>query len=70
MALPEGMPVNSAQLPACAVGSRHRNQMPLCSARGTGPTSATGPYPALRAWLARVAGEPGHVTMDWRPEAH
>ena len=23
-----------------------------------------GPYPAVRAWLARVAAEPGHVTID------
>jgi glutathione S-transferase len=22
------------------------------------------PYPAVRAWLARVAAQPGHVTMD------
>jgi glutathione S-transferase len=21
-------------------------------------------YPAIRAWLARVAAEPGHVTID------
>ena len=26
------------------------------------------PYPAVRDWLARVAGEPGHVAIDWRPE--
>jgi glutathione S-transferase len=25
-------------------------------------------YPAIRDWLARVAAEPGHVTMDWQPE--
>ncbi len=24
-------------------------------------------YPALRAWLSRVAGQPGHVPMDWQP---
>ncbi|MEZ0213084.1 MAG: glutathione binding-like protein, partial [Xanthobacteraceae bacterium] len=24
-------------------------------------------FPAVRAWLARVAAEPGHVGMDWRP---
>jgi glutathione S-transferase len=24
------------------------------------------PYPALRAWLERVASEPGHVTIDAR----
>lgn len=24
-------------------------------------------FPAVRAWLARVAGEPDHVDMDWRP---
>jgi glutathione S-transferase len=23
-------------------------------------------YPAVRAWLARVAAEPGHVAMDWQ----
>jgi glutathione S-transferase len=23
-----------------------------------------GPYPAIRAWLARVAAEPGHVSID------
>jgi glutathione S-transferase len=27
------------------------------------------PFPYIRAWLDRVAAEPGHVTMDWRPEA-
>lgn len=25
------------------------------------------PFPAVRGWLARVAAEPGHVGMDWRP---
>jgi glutathione S-transferase len=25
-------------------------------------------YPAVRAWLARVEAEPGHVAMDWQPE--
>lgn len=24
-------------------------------------------FPAVRAWLERVAAEPGHVGMDWRP---
>src|SRR3954464_15432466 len=24
-------------------------------------------FPALRDWLARVAAQPGHVTMDWQP---
>jgi glutathione S-transferase len=23
-----------------------------------------GPYPAIRAWLERVASQPGHVTID------
>jgi glutathione S-transferase len=27
------------------------------------------PFPALRAWLARVATQPGHVAMDWEPAA-
>ena len=26
-------------------------------------------FPATRDWLDRVAAEPGHVTMDWQPEA-
>jgi glutathione S-transferase len=26
-------------------------------------------FPAVRDWLDRVAAEPGHVTMDWQPEA-
>jgi glutathione S-transferase len=26
------------------------------------------PYPAIRTWLDRVAAEPNHVPMDWRPE--
>ena len=26
------------------------------------------PYPAIRAWLARVASEPDYVSLDWRPE--
>jgi glutathione S-transferase len=25
-------------------------------------------YPAVRAWLTRVAAEPGHVPMEWQPE--
>jgi glutathione S-transferase len=25
-------------------------------------------YPAIRAWLARIAAEPGYVAMDWQPE--
>jgi glutathione S-transferase len=25
-------------------------------------------YPAIRAWLARVAAEPGHVAMEWQPQ--
>jgi glutathione S-transferase len=24
-------------------------------------------YPAVGAWIARVASRPGHVTIDWRP---
>ena len=27
------------------------------------------PYPAVRDWLARVEAEPGHVPMDWLPDA-
>ena len=26
------------------------------------------PFPAIRAWLARVEAEPDHVAMDWQPE--
>ena len=26
-----------------------------------------GPFPAVRGWLARVAAEPDHVGMEWRP---
>ena len=26
-------------------------------------------FPAVRDWLDRVAAEPGHVAMDWQPEA-
>jgi glutathione S-transferase len=25
-------------------------------------------FPAVRAWLARVAAEPRHVGMDWQPD--
>jgi len=25
-------------------------------------------FPAIRAWLARVAGQPEHVGMDWQPK--
>lgn len=25
-------------------------------------------YPAVRAWLERIANEPGYVPMDWRPQ--
>jgi glutathione S-transferase len=28
-----------------------------------------GQFPAIRAWLDRVAAEPDHITMDWEPEA-
>ena len=24
-------------------------------------------FPAIRAWLHRVAAEPGHIAMDWQP---
>jgi len=27
------------------------------------------PYPAVRAWIARVAAAPGHVTMEFDPAA-
>jgi glutathione S-transferase len=27
-----------------------------------------GPYPVINAWLARVAAQPGHVSIEWRPE--
>lgn len=26
-------------------------------------------YPAIGAWLARVAARPGHVPIDWRPQS-
>lgn len=26
------------------------------------------PYPATRDWQARIAAEPGHVDINWRPE--
>jgi glutathione S-transferase len=26
-------------------------------------------FPALRAWLARVAAQPDHIAMDWQPAA-
>jgi glutathione S-transferase len=26
-------------------------------------------FPAIRTWLDRVAAEPGHITMDWQPQA-
>jgi glutathione S-transferase len=26
-------------------------------------------FPAIRAWLKRVASQPGHVTMNWEPAA-
>lgn len=26
-----------------------------------------GAYPGITAWLARVASQPGHVPIDWRP---
>jgi len=25
-------------------------------------------YPAIRAWLNRIADEPGYIPMDWQPE--
>jgi glutathione S-transferase len=26
-------------------------------------------FPAIRSWLARIASEPGHVTMEHNPAA-
>jgi glutathione S-transferase len=26
-------------------------------------------YPGIQAWLTRVAGQPGHVPITWRPES-
>ena len=26
-------------------------------------------FPAIRAWLKRIAGDPGHVPIDWHPAA-
>jgi glutathione S-transferase len=26
-----------------------------------------GAFAAVRAWLARIEAEPGHVSMDWEP---
>ena len=26
-------------------------------------------YPAIGAWLTRVTSQPGHVALDWRPQA-
>ncbi len=26
-------------------------------------------YPAIGAWLQRVAAQPGHIAIDWRPDA-
>jgi glutathione S-transferase len=26
-------------------------------------------FPAVRAWLARIAAEPGHVSIEWAPES-
>jgi glutathione S-transferase len=26
-------------------------------------------FHAIRSWLKRVADQPGHITMDWRPAA-
>ncbi len=28
-----------------------------------------GTYPGIAAWIERVASQPGHVSIDWRPEA-
>jgi glutathione S-transferase len=25
-------------------------------------------FPKIRAWLDRIAAEPGHIAMDWQPE--
>ena len=25
------------------------------------------PYPGIQAWISRVAAEPGHVPLEWRP---
>ena len=25
-------------------------------------------FPAIRAWLARIADEPGYIPMTWQPE--
>ncbi len=26
------------------------------------------PFPAIREWLGRIAGQPGHVPMNWQAE--
>ncbi len=26
-------------------------------------------FPAIRAWLRRIADQPGHISMDWQPKA-
>ena len=26
-------------------------------------------YPGIGAWLERVAAQPGHVPLEWRPDA-
>jgi glutathione S-transferase len=28
-----------------------------------------GEFPAVREWLSRVAAQPGHIAMDWHPDA-
>jgi glutathione S-transferase len=28
-----------------------------------------GEFPAVSEWLSRVAAQPGHITMDWHPDA-
>ena len=35
-----------------------------CAGEGGYDLSA---YPGITAWLARVAAEPGHVPIEWRP---
>ncbi len=35
-----------------------------CAGEGGYDLSA---FPGVEAWLKRVASQPGHVTIDWRP---
>ena len=54
--------------PPTATPSPTSRSTPIPTSRISATTTST-PFPAIRAWLDRVAAEPDHVTMEHNPAA-